>query len=117
VKAIWWYFFSKAIEFLDTFFMVIRKKDNQITFLHVFHHSTMLLIWWIVATWIPGGQVWLGAWLNSGVHVVMYLYYALSVIPSLKDKLWWKKYITSMQLVKYHFFFNKIYMNSTNNQL
>lgn len=51
-SALWFYFFSKAIEFMDTIFMVIRKRFTQITFLHVFHHSTMLIIWWIVLTWI-----------------------------------------------------------------
>jgi hypothetical protein len=52
-SALWFYFFSKAIEFMDTIFMVVRKRFTQITFLHVFHHSTMLIIWWIVMTWIP----------------------------------------------------------------
>jgi hypothetical protein len=52
-NALWFYFFSKAIEFMDTIFMVVRKRFTQITFLHVFHHSTMLIIWWIVMTWIP----------------------------------------------------------------
>lgn len=41
-KALWWYFFSKAIELLDTFWMIIRKRFVQVTFLHVFHHSTMV---------------------------------------------------------------------------
>ena len=52
-SALWFYFVSKAVEFMDTIFMVIRKRFTQITFLHVFHHSTMLIIWWIVMTWIP----------------------------------------------------------------
>ncbi len=52
-NALWFYYFSKAIEFLDTIFMVVRKRFTQITFLHVFHHFTMLIIWWIVMTWIP----------------------------------------------------------------
>jgi len=100
-NALWFYFFSKAIEFMDTILMVVRKRFTQITFLHVFHHSTMLIIWWIVMTWIPGGQAWLGPVLNSTVHVFMYSYYGLSVIPSLRDKLWWKKYITIFQLVQF----------------
>ena len=54
-SVLWWYFFSKAIELMDTVLMVARKKNNQITFLHVFHHATMLNIWWWVTTWIPGG--------------------------------------------------------------
>ncbi|CAF1104585.1 unnamed protein product [Brachionus calyciflorus] len=100
-NALWWYFFSKAIEFLDTFWMIIRKRFIQVTFLHVFHHSTMLLIWWVVISWIPAGQAYFGASLNCVVHVFMYTYYAFSVIPSLKDKLWWKKYITTFQLVQF----------------
>ena len=51
----WWYFFSKAVELMDTVLMVLRKKSTQITFLHVFHHATMLNIWWWVMTFIPGG--------------------------------------------------------------
>ena len=54
-KVLWWYFFSKAIELMDTVLMVLRKKSTQITFLHVFHHATMLNIWWWVMTFIPGG--------------------------------------------------------------
>jgi elongation of very long chain fatty acids protein 7 len=30
VKVVWLYFFSKFIEFLDTFFFVLRKKYNQV---------------------------------------------------------------------------------------
>jgi len=104
-NALWFYFFSKAIEFMDTIFMVVRKRFTQITFLHVFHHSTMLIIWWIVMTWIPGGQAWFGPVLNSAVHVFMYAYYGLSVIPSLREKLWWKKYITMFQLVQFMLIF------------
>ena len=44
-------------------------------------------------------SAWFGSCLNCLVHVVMYSYYGLSVIPSLKGKLWWKRYITRFQLV------------------
>lgn len=100
-SVLWYYFFSKAIEFMDTVFMVIRKRNTQITFLHVFHHSSMLIIWWIVMTWIPGGQAWFGPVLNSTVHIFMYAYYGLSVIPALRNKLWWKRYITMFQLIQF----------------
>jgi len=61
----------------------------------------MLLIEWIVFASVPAGQTWFGAGLNSFVHIVMYFYYALSVIPSLKDCLWWKKYLTYFQLAQF----------------
>uniref|UniRef100_A0A0A9W4J9 Elongation of very long chain fatty acids protein n=1 Tax=Lygus hesperus TaxID=30085 RepID=A0A0A9W4J9_LYGHE len=38
-RVVWWYYFSKFIEFLDTIFFVMRKKDNQISTLHVIHHA------------------------------------------------------------------------------
>lgn len=37
----WIFYFSKFIEFLDTIFFVLRKKDRQVTSLHVVHHMTM----------------------------------------------------------------------------
>ena len=55
-KAIWWYYFSKLLEFMDTIFFVLRKKNSQISFLHVYHHATMFPIWWIGVKWVPGGQ-------------------------------------------------------------
>ena len=55
-SVIWLYFFSKVIEFLDTFFFILRKKDDQITLLHVYHHSTMVMIWWMVTKWFGGGN-------------------------------------------------------------
>jgi len=58
-KAIWWFYFSKLLEFIDTIFFVLRKKNGQISFLHVYHHATMFPIWWIGVKWVPGGQ---GRW-------------------------------------------------------
>jgi elongation of very long chain fatty acids protein 4 len=38
--------------------------------------------------------------LNSFVHTIMYAYYGLSALgPWVQKYLWWKKYITQMQLV------------------
>lgn len=101
INALWWYYISKAFEFLDTVWMVLRKKNRQISFLHVFHHSSMLFIEWIVYLSVPGGQAWFGAGLNSLVHIAMYFYYGLSVIPSLRTLLWWKKYLTYFQLAQF----------------
>ncbi|KAG7488619.1 hypothetical protein MATL_G00036770 [Megalops atlanticus] len=100
-KVLWWYYFSKLIEFLDTIFFVLRKKNNQISFLHVYHHASMFNIWWCVLNWIPCGQSFFGPTLNSFIHVLMYSYYGLSTIPSMHKYLWWKKYLTQAQLVQF----------------
>uniref|UniRef100_A0A8C1LEH3 Elongation of very long chain fatty acids protein n=2 Tax=Cyprinus carpio TaxID=7962 RepID=A0A8C1LEH3_CYPCA len=100
-KVLWWYYFSKLIEFLDTIFIVLRKKNNQISFLHVYHHASMFNIWWCVLNWIPCGQSFFGPMLNSFIHVLMYSYYGLSTIPSMHKYLWWKRYLTQAQLVQF----------------
>lgn len=56
INVLWWYYFSKLIEFMDTFFFILRKNNHQITFLHVYHHATMLNIWWFVMNWVPCGH-------------------------------------------------------------
>lgn len=56
IKVLWWYYFSKLIEFMDTFFFILRKNNRQITFLHIYHHASMLNIWWFVMNWIPCGH-------------------------------------------------------------
>ena len=37
-------------------FFILRKKNNQVTFLHVYHHTSMFLLWWIGVKWVAGGQ-------------------------------------------------------------
>uniref|UniRef100_G3UBU4 Elongation of very long chain fatty acids protein n=1 Tax=Loxodonta africana TaxID=9785 RepID=G3UBU4_LOXAF len=98
IRVLWWYYFSKLIEFMDTFFFILRKNNHQITVLHVYHHVSMLNIWWFVMNWVPCGHCYFGATLNSFIHVLMYSYYGLSSVPSMRPYLWWKKYITQGQL-------------------
>jgi hypothetical protein len=41
-----------------------------------------------------------GATINSFVHVLMYSYYGLAALgPKVQKYLWWKKYLTWIQLV------------------
>ncbi|KAK0140430.1 Elongation of very long chain fatty acids protein 7 [Merluccius polli] len=97
----WLYYFSKFIEMLDTVFFVLRKKNSQVTFLHVYHHSIMPFTWWFGVRFSAGGMGTFHAMLNSVVHVIMYTYYGLTALgPSYQKFLWWKKYLTSVQLVR-----------------
>ncbi|XP_066467268.1 very long chain fatty acid elongase 4 [Tiliqua scincoides] len=101
--ALWWYYISKGIEYLDTVFFILRKKFNQISFLHVYHHFTMFTLWWIGIKWVAGGQAFFGAQINAFIHVVMYMYYGLAACgPKVQKYLWWKRYLTIMQLIQFH---------------
>ncbi|NXJ93539.1 ELOV4 protein, partial [Corythaixoides concolor] len=101
--ALWWYYVSKGIEYLDTVFFILRKKFNQISFLHVYHHFTMFTLWWIGIKWVAGGQAFFGAQMNAFIHVIMYMYYGLAACgPKFQKYLWWKRYLTILQLVQFH---------------
>ncbi|XP_017333255.1 elongation of very long chain fatty acids protein 1b [Ictalurus punctatus] len=102
VRVAWLFLFSKFIELFDTVFFVLRKKHSQITFLHIFHHSFMPWTWWWGISFAPGGMGSFHAMVNSVVHVIMYFYYGLSAAgPRFQKYLWWKKYMTAIQLVQF----------------
>jgi elongation of very long chain fatty acids protein 4 len=81
-------------------FFALRKKEKQITVLHVFHHSTMFPYGWLGIKYVGGGQTFFLCMLNSLVHTVMYAYYMFAAFgPHMQPYLWWKKYLTQLQLV------------------
>lgn len=89
---------SRIIDFLDTIFFVLRKKHNQITGLHVFHHSMVPLVIYLVATFSMTPFSGFLIVMNALVHVIMYGYYYLATFPSIAPYLWWKRYITTIQI-------------------
>lgn len=102
--ALWMYYVTKLIDLIDTVVFVLRKKHNQITFLHLFHHISMVLNAWSGVKYVPGGQTFFLAMLNSLVHTIMYAYYGLSALgPKVQKYLWWKKYLTQFQLIQFFF--------------
>ncbi|KAL7292506.1 elongation of very long chain fatty acids protein 7-like [Trichogramma pretiosum] len=93
------YFIVKIIDLLDTVFFVLRKKDKQISFLHVYHHAGMVMGSWGGVKYLAGGHATFLGLVNSFVHIIMYTHY---LIMSLKiAKPWWKKYITQLQLFQF----------------
>ncbi|KAI5696070.1 hypothetical protein M8J75_007632 [Diaphorina citri] len=79
-EASYLYFISKIVDLLDTIFFVLRKKNSQISFLHVYHHVMMVFATWAFLRYFKGEQgIFVGA-LNSLVHVVMYSYYFLAAL-------------------------------------
>ncbi|XP_032593415.1 elongation of very long chain fatty acids protein AAEL008004 isoform X1 [Drosophila grimshawi] len=102
VHACWWYYFSKFTEFMDTIFFVLRKKTSQVTTLHVIHHGCMPMSVWFGVKFTPGGHSTFFGLLNTFVHIVMYTYYMFSAMgPQYQKYLWWKKYLTTLQMVQF----------------
>uniref|UniRef100_A0A8D8Z7K4 Elongation of very long chain fatty acids protein n=2 Tax=Cacopsylla melanoneura TaxID=428564 RepID=A0A8D8Z7K4_9HEMI len=104
-KCSYMYYISKLIDLCDTVFFVLRKKQSHVTFLHVYHHSMMVMTTWAFVRYFKGEQATFVGFLNCIVHVVMYSYYFLAALgPSVQKYLWWKKYLTKFQLVQFVLF-------------
>lgn len=111
---VWIFYVSKVWEFGDTVIMALKQNFRQISFLHLYHHSSIFLIWWIVIFYGPGGESYFSAALNSWIHVIMYSYYLWSIYvgkPPMgkngKPYITWrhpsfyKQFITSMQMTQF----------------
>jgi len=102
----WWYHFSKYVDYLDSFFFVLRKKYSHLSTLHVVHHGIMPFTTWWGIKFVGGGHTTFCGFLNMGIHTIMYFYYFLAALgPHMQPYLWWKKYLTKMQLTQFALFF------------
>ena len=100
------YGYTKFIDLLDTVFMVLRKKESHLTFLHLYHHFMVPILGWLAAKVAPTcPAIAIFTVLNTPVHTMMYSYYALSALgPTVHRFLWWKRYITVAQIIQFVLF-------------
>ncbi|XP_005096092.1 elongation of very long chain fatty acids protein 4 [Aplysia californica] len=71
-RAVWLYFFTRYVEFVDTAKNTIKRGLTY------------------------------NAAINCFIHVVMYTYYGLSALgPSVQKYLWWKVHLTKLQLLQF----------------
>ncbi|XP_060667358.1 elongation of fatty acids protein 3-like [Ziziphus jujuba] len=99
----WAYIFylSKILEFLDTLLIILSGSINRLSFLHVYHHSTVVLMCYL---WLQTSQSLFPVALvtNASVHVLMYGYYLLCAV-GIRPK--WKRVVTDCQIVQFMFSF------------
>ncbi|KAK4685001.1 hypothetical protein P7C73_g5158, partial [Tremellales sp. Uapishka_1] len=88
-------YYIKYVELIDTVFLVLKKKP--LAFLHVFHHAATAILCFTQLEGATSVQ-WVVITLNLAVHVVMYYYYYATAGGA---KIWWKKYLTSMQITQF----------------
>jgi hypothetical protein len=109
------HYLSKWLDFLDTVFMTLRKRDRQISFLHVFHHASIPAVWSMLLNGNEAfGTVTLGASINSAVHVMMYSHFLVTSF-GFKNPL--KKLITQAQLLQFVTLITHSFVALSNEQL
>ncbi|GAB67485.1 long chain polyunsaturated fatty acid elongation enzyme, partial [Plasmodium cynomolgi strain B] len=70
----WLFYVNKLFDFMDTILIVLRRKWNQFTFLHVYHHISVFLIMWINTSVGYDGDIY---------YVITVLHRALHHVPVL----------------------------------
>lgn len=96
---VWMHYMSKYLDYFDTVFMLLRKKNSQVSFLHIYHHGTVIIPWgWIVAGGHANGTAGFGALINAFIHMIMYSHYLWT---SLGYRNPFKRMITQAQIAQF----------------
>jgi len=94
------HYVTKSLDFFDTFFICLRKADRQFSFLHLYHHATIGMVWgWLLQTGYANGTAFYGAWINSLVHTVMYSHYAWVALGFRNP---FKAWVTKLQISQFY---------------
>lgn len=96
----WLFYLSKVFDFFDTILITCRKKWNQFTFLHTYHHVSVLLIMWINTSVGYDGDVYFVVAINAIVHFFMYLYYFFASIK-IRVPIFFKIGLTYLQMKQF----------------
>jgi len=96
---LWWLLFLKLFDYVETCVFVLRKKQNQVSFLH--------LLAWYNLKYILDERGSLLTLLNCAVHVIMYIYYFIAAwSPELQQMIYpIKPFITKLQMASLNIIF------------
>lgn len=103
-NLLWLFYISKILDFFDTIKIILSQKWKQLSFLHVYHHSTIFVFYWLNANIGYDGDIYLTIVLNGAIHAMMYTYYFLTMHRSKTGEMvyvWWKSYLTLAQLAQF----------------
>ncbi|KAF7417509.1 hypothetical protein HZH68_000162 [Vespula germanica] len=103
LNASWMAYLTKFIDLIETGIFVLRKKDRQISILHLYHHISTVIISWTFGKHYAVGIITFIPLVNCSVHVIMYTYYFLSTFgPSVQKVIHRYKFLlTITQMVQF----------------
>uniref|UniRef100_UPI00398F1439 very long chain fatty acid elongase 4-like isoform X1 n=2 Tax=Pristiophorus japonicus TaxID=55135 RepID=UPI00398F1439 len=98
--AYFMYWAIKNVELLDTVFMILRHRKRQISFLHIYHHCSMLILSDLTYRYYPWPAIAPFVAFNSLIHVFLYFYYGQSALNPIQRPAW-KKRMTQLQISQF----------------
>ncbi|CAE7694505.1 Elovl7 [Symbiodinium pilosum] len=98
---IWFHYHLCQLELLDTVFVVIRKKFQKITFLHVWLRLLNMWGWFFACRYACGGDTYFPAAVNAATRAVVYAFYSLSLLSERGVPLVRKAHVTELQMFQF----------------
>ncbi|KAF9422345.1 hypothetical protein HW555_001935 [Spodoptera exigua] len=71
LRFLWWTIMLKLLELFETAFFILRKKDRQASFLHVYHHVSTLIIVWSALKYVGGKYIYF--------KIILYIHYLVKL--------------------------------------
>jgi GNS1/SUR4 family len=68
----------KLFALIESVFMVLRKKTNQLSHMHLFHQVSTVVVYWIMLRYSPGMMKMFLIFTDKTGDVVRFVYYLLS---------------------------------------
>ncbi|KAJ6642149.1 Elongation of very long chain fatty acids protein 1 [Pseudolycoriella hygida] len=68
----YYYFLLKIYDLTETFIFILRKKQRQVSFLHVYHHVMVILCVYYGMRSLPGGHNIVFGIVNTSVHALIF---------------------------------------------
>ncbi|KAH0944911.1 hypothetical protein HN011_010068, partial [Eciton burchellii] len=103
INTSWYYMILKIFDCVETMIFILRKKNKQVSGLHLYHHTTTLLLTWIVLRYACVVPILFIPLINSFVHILMYIYYFLAACgPKIQKTVGeLKRYLTLIQMMQF----------------
>ncbi|KAL0132098.1 hypothetical protein PUN28_000104 [Cardiocondyla obscurior] len=100
IDIVWWLIFLKLFDYVETCIFVLRKKQNQVSTLHVYHHVSNVVFLWYYLKYVLDERATFISMFNCAVHVIMYIYYFIAAWkPNLQPMLSpFKRFLTKLQM-------------------
>lgn len=97
----WYFLLLRLVELSETIVFVLRKKQRQVSTLHLYHHISTVSVLWLFQKYGMNEMGIYAASVNSMVHVLMYSYYLLSSFKCFSGpSRFIKPFITIIQLIQ-----------------
>ena len=67
------HYLPKCLDWFDPFWILMKKSQQKLSFLHVFYHTTIGMVWgYLLRAGVGSDTIQYGALAISPTHVIMY---------------------------------------------